>query len=163
MEFKFSEDNLKRVEAAKKKYPSAKSAVMDLIYIAQEQNGYITNEVMSEIADTLAIDAEEVLGVVTFYTMYHTSPVGRFHVQVCTNVSCMLRGGYEILGEVENTLGIKEGEVTSDGMFSIEEVECMGSCGTAPMVSVNYDYYENLDREKIRRVIGELREKSQQV
>lgn len=157
MEFKFTEENLKRIEAAVSKYPFPKSAVMDCIYIGQEQNGYITNEVMQAIAEILKIELVDVLGVVTFYTMYHTKPVGKYHVQVCTNVSCMLRGGYEIMDKVVEKLGIKVNEVTADGRFSIEEVECMGSCGTAPMVGVNYDYYENLTTEKVNDLLDSLK------
>ncbi|MEI7812061.1 MAG: NAD(P)H-dependent oxidoreductase subunit E [Ignavibacteria bacterium] len=156
MEFKFSEENLIKAEASIKKYPSSKAAVMELLYIAQEQNGFITNEVMRETASMLNLDTVEVLSVVTFYTMYHTKPVGKHHVQVCTNVSCMLRGGYEILDCVVEKLGIRKNEVTPDQRFSIEEVECMGSCGTAPMISVNYDYYENLTKEKVTEILDSL-------
>lgn len=156
MEFKFTDENLKRIEAARKKYPVSKAAVMDVIYIAQEQNGYITNEVMDEIASVLEIEPVEVMGVVTFYTMFHTKPVGKYHVQVCTNVSCMLRGGYEILDQVVDKLGIQINEVTPDQRFSIEEVECMGSCGTAPMIAVNDDYYENLTKEKLIKLLDSL-------
>ncbi|MGE5679624.1 MAG: NADH-quinone oxidoreductase subunit NuoE [Bacillota bacterium] len=157
MEFKFTEENQKRVDAAIKKYPAAKAAVMECLYIAQEQNGYITNEVMQEIAAQLKIDTVEVLAVVTFYSMYHTNPVGKYHIQVCTNVSCMLRGGYEILDHVVDKLGIKVNETTSDSKFSIEEVECMGACGSAPMISVNYDYYENLTKEKVSEILSNLK------
>lgn len=157
MEFKFTDENLKRIEAARAKYPTGRAAVMDLLYIAQEQNGFITNEIMTEIARLLDIDHEEVLGVVTFYTMYHQKQMGRYHLQVCTNVSCMLRGGYEILDSVKESLGLEEGAVTNDGMFSLEEVECMGSCGTAPMMSVNYDYYENLDKDKLKDILNKLK------
>jgi NADH-quinone oxidoreductase E subunit len=157
MEFKFTEENLKRADEAIKKYPFPKSAVMPLLYIAQEQNGYITTEAMNEVAAILKIDPVDVLGVATFYTMYHTSPVGKYHVQVCTNVSCMLRGGYELLKETENKLGILKGGVTADGRYSIEEVECMGACGGAPMIAVNDDYYENLDKEELIKVLDSLK------
>lgn len=157
MEFKFTEENLGRAEEAIKKYPFAKAAVMPLLYIAQEQNGYITTEVMNEIARTLKMDPVDVLGVVTFYTMYHTSPVGKYHVQVCTNVSCMLRGGYELLKETEEKLGIQKGGVTADGKFSIEEVECMGACGGAPMIAVNDDYYENLNMDEVNKILDSLK------
>ncbi|MDP4176015.1 MAG: NAD(P)H-dependent oxidoreductase subunit E, partial [Bacteroidota bacterium] len=131
--------------------------VMECLYIAQEQNGYITNEVMQEIASILQIDPVEVLSVVTFYTMYHKKPVGKYHVQVCTNVSCMLKGGYEIMDKVVEKLGIKADQVTPDNKFSIEEVECMGACGSAPMMSVNYDYYENLTKEKVSEILDSLK------
>ena len=156
MAFKFTEENLKRIEAARKKYPTALAAVMDTIYIAQEQNGFITNDVMEEIAGVLGVDAVSVLGVVTFYTMFHTKKMGKYHLQVCTNVSCMLRGGYEIFEAVKAKVGAGHMEVTGDGKFSVEEVECMGSCGTAPMIAVNEDYYENLNKDKVLEIINSL-------
>ncbi len=159
MEFKFTEDNIKRIEKSISKYPEKKAAVMDALYVAQEQNGYITNEVMEEIAKILEMPVSDVYGVATFYTMYHKKPVGKYHLQVCTNVSCMLKGGMELLKQLKDELGIEEGEITSDGLFSIEEVECMGACGGAPMISANYDYYENLTPEKLRNLINDLRKK----
>ena len=159
MEFKFTEDNIKRIEKSISKYPEKKAAVMDALYLAQEQTGYITNEVMEEIAKIFEMPVSDVYGVATFYTMYHKKPVGKYHLQVCTNVSCMLKGGMELLKQLKDELGIEEGEVTSDGLFSIEEVECMGACGGAPMISANYDYYENLTPEKLRNLINDLRKK----
>ncbi len=157
MEFKFTEENLVKIEEAKKKYPTALAAVMDTVYIAQKQNGYITNEVMEEIADVLKIDKVNVLSVVTFYTMFHTKPMGKYHIQVCTNVSCMLRGAYEIWDRVKQKLGINNMEVTPDGKFSLEEVECMGACGYAPMIAVNEDYFENLTKEKVEEIIDSFK------
>jgi len=157
MEFKFTEENRNRIEQEVKKYPVRKPAVMAALYIAQEQNGYISFEVMKEIAEVLGITAEEVLGVVTFYTMYHQKPIGKYHIQVCTNVSCMLRGGYEIWNHVKDKFGIDHMEVTSDQKFSLEEVECMGSCGTAPMIAINEDFYENLSKEKVNEILESLR------
>jgi len=156
MEFKFTQANLERIEQETKKYPVRKPAVMAALYIAQEQNGYISFEVMKAIADVLGITAEDVLGVVTFYTMYHQKPMGKHHIQVCTNVSCMLRGGYEIWDQVKNKFGIDHMGVTADQKFSLEEVECMGSCGTAPMIAVNEDYYENLSKEKVEEILASL-------
>ncbi len=156
MEFKFSEDNQKKVEQILKKYPVKKPAVMPLLWLAQEQNGWISGEVMSEVANILEMTKEEVLGIVTFYTMYFQKPMGKNHIQVCTNVSCMLRGGYEIFDKVKEKLGINNMEVSDDKQFSLEEVECMGSCGTAPMIAVNEDYYENLTIEKVDEIINSL-------
>ena len=157
MEFKFTKENLERVEQETKKYPGRKPAVMASLYIAQEQNGYINFEVMKEIANILGITAEEVLGVVTFYTMYHQKQMGKYHIQVCTNVSCMLRGGYEIWNQVKEKFGIDHLEVTADQKFSLEEVECMGSCGTAPMIAINEDFYENLSKEKVEELLESLK------
>ena len=157
MTFKFTEENIKRIELARKKYPTPLAAVMDTVYIAQEQNGYISNEVMDEIANVLGIDKVNVLSVVTFYTMYHTKPMGKYHVQVCTNVSCMLRGAYEIWDGVKSKLGLDHMHVSPDSKFSLEEVECMGACGYAPMIAVNEDYYENLTKEKVFEIIDSLK------
>jgi NADH-quinone oxidoreductase E subunit len=156
MKFEFTQENLDRIENVLHKYPFKKAAVMPVLYIAQEQNGWISGEVITEIAGLLEMPPEEVLGVVTFYTMYHKKPAGKFHIQVCTNVSCMLRGGYDIYNQVKEKLGISNGEVTADSQFSLEEVECMGSCGTAPMIAVNEDFYENLSQEEVDKILESL-------
>ena len=160
MEFKFSEENNKKIEEILKKYPLKKPAVMPVLYLAQEQNGYISQEVMDEVAVVLEITPEDVLGVVTFYTMFHQKPVGKYHLQVCTNVSCMLRGGYLLYDRVKEKLNIDNGGVTDDNLFSLEEVECMGSCGTAPMIAVNEDFYENLTVEQVDQILESLKQKS---
>ena len=157
MEFKFTEENIKRIEQEMKKYPEKKPAVMATLYIGQEQNGFISNKVITETAKILDITPEDVLGVVTFYTMFHQKQMGKYHIQVCTNVSCMLRGGYEIWDQVKDKLGIDHLGVTEDHQFSLEEVECMGSCGTAPMIAVNEDYYENLNKEKVEEILSSLK------
>jgi NADH-quinone oxidoreductase E subunit len=156
MEFKFTEENLQKIDRVLEKYPVKQPAVMPLLYLAQEQNGWISVEVMQEIANILEMDAEDVLGVVTFYTMFHQKPMGKHHIQVCTNVSCMLRGGYEIYNSVREKLGIENGGVTEDRKFSLEEVECMGSCGTAPMIAVNEDFFENLSKDKTLQILDSL-------
>jgi len=157
MEFNFTQENIDRINKEIAKYPVKKPAVMATLYIAQEQNGYISNEVIKEVASLLEMTSEEVLGVVTFYTMYFQKPMGKNHIQVCTNVSCMLRGGYDIWNQVKEKLGVDNMGVTADGNFSLEEVECMGSCGTAPMLAVNEDYYENLTKEKVEELINSLK------
>ncbi len=157
MEFKFTPENLQKIELETKKYPVRRPAVMFALYLAQEQNGYISNEVIKEVAAILDMHPHDVLGVVTFYTMYHQKPMGKYHIQVCTNVSCMLRGGYEIWNQVKEKLGIDHMGVTADQKFSLEEVECMGSCGTAPMLAVNEDYFENLTKEKVEELINSLK------
>ncbi len=155
--FKFTEENLKKIDEIIKKYPVKRPAVMPVLYIAQEQNGWISQEVMLEVAKILDMHPEEVLGIVTFYTMYYQKPMGKYHIQVCTNVSCMLRGAYEIYDRVKDKLGIGNMQVTGDKIFSLEEVECMGSCGTAPMIAVNEDYYENLSKEKVEEILESLK------
>jgi NADH-quinone oxidoreductase subunit E len=158
--FKFSEDNLRRIEDLLKKYPVKQPAVMPVLWIAQEQNGWISGEVMKEVASLLDMTPEEVLGIITFYTMYHQKPMGKFHIQVCTNVSCMLRGANQIYDHVKQKLGLNNMEVSEDMLFSLEEVECMGSCGTAPMIAVNEDYYENLDINQTDKILESLKSKN---
>ncbi len=158
--FKFTPENIERISKEIQKYPLKQPAVMATLYIAQEQNGYISNEVIKEVATLLEMTSEEVLGVVTFYTMYYQKPMGKNHIQVCTNVSCMLRGGYDIWNQVKEKLGIDNMGVTGDQKFSLEEVECMGSCGTAPMLAVNEDYHENLTKDKVEEIINSLKNKN---
>lgn len=156
MEFKFTNDNLERINHEIKKYPVKQPAVMAALYIGQEQNGFISQEVIKEVAGLLDMHPHDVLGVVTFYTMYHQKPMGKYHIQVCTNVSCMLRGGYDIWNQIKAKLNIGHMDVTTDHKFSLEEVECMGSCGTAPMFAINEDFYENLTKEKAEQIILSL-------
>lgn len=157
MPFSFTQENLEKINKAVLKYPEKKAAIMSALWIAQEQNGWISQEVMNEVASVLDLHPEDVLGVVTFYTMYHQKPMGKYHLQVCTNVSCMLRGAYDIYENVKKNLGIDHMQVTENKLFSLEEVECMGSCGTAPMIAINEDYHENISSEKVIKIIDELR------
>jgi NADH-quinone oxidoreductase E subunit len=157
MEFKFTQENLYNVNEVIRRYPDKRAAVMPVLWLAQEQNGWISKEVMQEVAKILEINPEDVLGIVTFYTMYHQKPMGKYHLQVCTNVSCMLRGAYDIFEKVKQRLGIENMQVTDDYKFSLEEVECMGSCGTAPMMAVNEDYFEDLSVERVNKIIEDLK------
>jgi NADH-quinone oxidoreductase E subunit len=160
MEFKFSENNTKKIEEIVKKYPHKNAAVMPVLYLAQEQDGWISQEVIREVASVLDMNAEEVLGVVTFYSMYHFKPAGKYHLQVCTNVSCMLRGANDIYKHVKEKLNLENGGITDDNLFSLEEVECMGSCGTAPMIAINEDYFENLSVQKVDEILDSLKSKN---
>ncbi|MBE2256135.1 MAG: NAD(P)H-dependent oxidoreductase subunit E [Ignavibacteria bacterium] len=156
----FDEKELKVVENHLKKFPSKKSATLPLLWMMQDKYGYVSQEAMTYIAELLEVPSDHVLGVVTFYTMYFQKPTGKIHMQVCTNVSCMLRGGYDIFHYLSDKLKIKNKEKTHDGLFSIEEVECLGSCGTAPMLQVNNkEFYENLSVEKMDDLLEELKNK----
>lgn len=157
VEVQFSEQELQTIENLKSRYLKPDSVILEVLYLLQEKYGYITKEGMKYAADLLGITEEQVLGVVTFYSMFNTKPIGKYHLQVCTNVSCMLRGAYDLLKKLENELNIKKGETTPDGLFTISEVECLGSCGTAPVVQINEDYYENLNEEKLIQIIQELK------
>lgn len=156
MEIKFTEENTKKLNDIKEHYPNTQAMVMPALWLAQEQFGWISAEIMEYVAGFLNIPAEKVLAVVKFYTMYNTKPVGKYHLQVCTNVSCMLKGAYDILDYISEKLNIKPGETTPDGNFTVTEVECLGSCGTAPMMQMNNYYEENLTREKIDELFSQI-------
>ena len=154
----FNEEELKKVEEIKSHYPSPQAALLTVLWMVQEKEGWISPDSMKYAGELLNVPYEHVLGVVTFYTMFNKQPRGKYHLQICTNVSCMLRGGYELYNYVSEKLGIKNNETTADGMFTIEEVECLGSCATAPMMQVNNkEYYENLDTSKVGKLLEEFR------
>jgi len=157
MEIKFTEENLKKLEEAKSHYPTQDAALMAALWIAQEQFGWLSVDVMKYVGSLLNIPYEHVLGVAEFYTMYNKKPVGKYHLQVCTNVSCMLRGGYKIWDAIREKYGLENHGLTEDGRFSLEEVECMGSCGTAPMIAVNDEFHENLTEEKALQLLETLK------
>lgn len=152
----FTTEELARVEELRSHYPTPLAAVMGVLHMVQNKYGVITHERIEEVAALLGVPAENVLGVVTFYEMYHQHPLGKFHLQVCTNVSCMLRGSDAVMDTIRRRLDIQPGETTADGRFTLREVECLGSCGTAPMMSVNHTYRENLTPERVNAIIDEL-------
>lgn len=157
MEIVFDNIELEKIEHLKSKYPEKQAALMGILWMAQKKWGYLSKEVMAYAAQLLDLPFSHVEGVATFYTMYFKKPMGKYHVQVCTNVSCMLRGGQEIYQKVSEKLGIGNNETTPDGMFSLEEVECMGACGGAPMIAINEDFYENIDFNKVSEIIDSLK------
>lgn len=154
MEIKFTEENQKRLNEIRTHYPTSQAAVMPALWIAQEQFGWLSNDVMKYVGDVLQMPYETVLGVAEFYTMYNKKPIGKYHLQVCTNVSCMLCGGYDVFDYLSQKLSIKNGETTTDGIFTLSEAECLGSCGTAPMMQVNNYYEENLNKENIDHLLN---------
>lgn len=156
MEIKFTEENLKKLEEAKSHYPTNDAALMSALWLAQYQFGWLSIDVMKYIGDILNIPYEHVLGVAEFYTMYNKKPVGKHHLQVCTNVSCMLCGGYDVVDYISNKLDIGLGETSSDGKFTLSEAECLGSCGTAPMMQINDYYEENLNKDRIDEILEKL-------
>jgi NADH-quinone oxidoreductase E subunit len=153
MEIKFTDEELSEIERIKSKYPEQKAAIMPILWMAQKKWGWISNEVMQYVGELLSLPYSHVEGVATFYTMYFKKPMGKYHVQVCTNVSCMLRGGDKIYKQVSEKLGIGHNQATGDGIFSLEEVECMGACGGAPMVAVNEDFYENINFPIVEEIL----------
>jgi NADH-quinone oxidoreductase subunit E len=129
-------------------YPLKRSALVPMLLYAQDEVGYVSDAVVAEIAERLDLLELDVRNVLSYYSMLRTKPAGKYNVQVCTNISCMLRGGYEILDHCKHKLGIGHKEVTRDGMFSLEEVECIGACCWAPAIQINYDFHENLTPAK---------------
>ncbi len=156
MEIEFSTDELQKIAEIKSRYPEQKAALMPALWLAQKKFGWISEDVEKLVAQTLDLPQSHVHGVVTFYTMFFKKPMGKYHIQVCTNVSCMLLGGEEIYKHISEKLGIGHNERTPDGKFSLEEVECMGACGGAPMIAINEDYYENVDINKVDEIIKSL-------
>jgi NADH-quinone oxidoreductase subunit E len=129
-------------------YPLKRSALVPMLLYAQDEIGYVSDAVVSEIAQRLDLLELDVRNVLSYYSMLRTKPAGKYNVQVCTNISCMLRGGYEILDHCKHKLGIGHKETTKDGVFSLEEVECIGACCWAPAIQINYDFHENLTPAK---------------
>jgi len=137
-------------------YPTRRAGILPVLWLAQREFGWLSTEVQELVAARLEIPLAWVSGVATFYTMFYKKPVGRWHVQVCTNVSCMLRGSDAIVACLEQRLGIHLGQTTADGKFTLEEVECLASCGTAPMMQINDAYHENLDPESTLALVERL-------
>jgi NADH-quinone oxidoreductase E subunit len=156
MSVRFDDATLREYEAIIAKYPSKRAAIMPVLWLAQEKFGWLSVEAQQYVADLMDFPLAWVSGVASFYTMYYRKPVGRNHVQVCTNVSCLLRGADEIVDCIAERLGIGLGETTPDKKFTLDEVECLGSCGTAPMMQVNDDYHENLDPRSTLELIERL-------
>lgn len=157
----FKPETLKLVQEIKSRYPEGrqKSALLPVLHLAQaEFDGWLDVPVMDMVADVLGILPIEVYEVASFYTMYNLKPVGKCLLEVCRTSSCWLRGADEIVAHLEKTLGIKEGETTADGMFTLKTVECLGSCGTAPMMQCGAQFHENLDTDKVDQILNTLRQ-----
>ena len=139
------------------RYPRPKSALIPLLHLAQEQDGHVAEDAMEHIADLLGVTAAEVLGTCSFYEMFKREPVGEYLVNVCTNISCMLLGGEELLHHLEDRLGIRSGSTTADGTFTIEDVECIAACTEAPCLQVNYRYFYKVTNDDADALIDDLR------
>jgi len=156
MKVAFSESAQKEYESILKRYPQKRAALLPVLHLAQREFGWISTDVMEYIAELMEIPVGEVLDTVSFYTMFHQKPVGQYHIQVCHTLSCALRGARQIYNAATKRLKIEEGQVTPDGKFSLVKVECLGSCGTAPVVQINDDYYEGLTVEKFHDILDQL-------
>jgi len=138
------------------KYPVKRSAILPLMFIVQRERGYLDPPGVSYLANRLGLRITDIWEVATFYLMLHLKPIGKYHIQVCKTLSCKLLGSDKITKHCSEKLGIKVGETTGDGKFSLSEVECLGSCGTAPMFQINFDYHENLTTEKVDQILDTL-------
>ena len=154
--FALSPEREKHVEEILARYPNPKAACIPVLHVCQEQNGWISEEVMQFVADRLSLSTAHVKGVVTFYTLFNKEPVGKHQVWVCRTLSCALRGSDEILHHCEKRLGISPGQTTKDGKVTLRTAECLASCGTAPMMQVDKKYYENLSIEQVDKILDEL-------
>lgn len=154
---RFTPENEQLAREIIARYPRPKSATIPLCHLAQEQDGYLADDAMAHIAELVGITAAEVLGTASFYEMFKRKPVGKYLVNICTNISCQLLGGEDLLAHAEKTLGITAGGTTADGMFTIEDVECIAACTEAPACQINYRYFHRVTDEDFDGVIAEIR------
>ncbi|HZZ17054.1 MAG TPA: NAD(P)H-dependent oxidoreductase subunit E [Candidatus Sulfotelmatobacter sp.] len=159
---KFSDEFEARFAEMVPHYPTKRSALVPTLLYAQDEVGFLSDEVIAELAGRLDLTELEVRNVISYYSMLTTKPRGKFNVQVCTNICCLVRGGEEILQHCAKKLGVGHKGTTADGLFSLEEVECIGACSWAPAVQVNYDFHENLTTEKIDKVLDQYRKQATQ-
>ena len=155
----FSPELAARFDALVKKYPVSRSALIPMLLYAQDEVGYLSDAVVAEIARRIGITQLEVRNVATYYSMLRFKPAGEFNIQVCTNISCMLRGAYEVYERFREELGVGPDGVTADGLFSLEEVECIGACCWAPAIQVNYEFHDELKPDLVPGIIGAYRQR----
>lgn len=153
----FSDEAMKKFAEITSRYPNKRSSLLMVLHLAQEEFGWISKDVMEYVAGLLNLPPGDIMDTVSFYTMFHKKPMGKYHIQVCHTLSCALRGARELCEHLETKLGIRPGEVTPDGKFSLVKVECLGSCGTAPTVQINDEYHEDLTVEKLDKLIESLK------
>ena len=156
MSVAFSETGRAEFDRLMTRYPDRKAVILPALYLAQKEFGYVSDEAIVYIAGLIGTSSAEIEGVATFYTMYNRKPVGKYHVQICRNISCSLLGAEHLIEHVSRKLGVRPGETTPDGKFTLAKVECLGSCGTAPVMQVNDEYHENLTVESIDRILDQL-------
>jgi NADH-quinone oxidoreductase subunit E len=154
---RLSPENVELAEQIIARYPRPRSATIPLCHLAQEQDGYLADDAMAHIAELIGCTPAEVLGTASFYEMFKRHHTGRYCLNVCTNISCQILGGEELLEHAEKTLGVKAGGTTEDGMFTLEDVECIAACTEAPAVQVNYRFFQRLSTEDLDRLIADLR------
>jgi NADH-quinone oxidoreductase E subunit len=157
MALDFSPAAMKEFEAIIARYPKKEAAMLPVLYLAQREFGHIGQEAIDYVAKLMGQSSARVYGVVSFYTMFNMKPIGRHHIQVCRTLPCALGGAEKVTAFLTQKLGIKPGQTTEDGRFTLSEVECLASCGTAPMMQINDDYYENLTEEKIEQILDTMK------
>lgn len=155
----FSPELSERFDKLVAKYPLKRSALIPMLLYAQDEVGYLSDAVIDEVAERLDITQLDVRNVATYYSMLRFKPVGKYNVQLCTNISCMLRGAYDVFEHLEEKLGIGHKGVTADGLFSLEEVECIGACCWAPAMQVNYAFHDELTNEKVDQILADYKAK----
>jgi NADH-quinone oxidoreductase E subunit len=138
-------------------YPHARSALIPILHVLQEQDGYLTEDGMGHVGELLGLTAAEVRGTATFYDMFHLEPVGKYLIAICTNIACMLQGAYRLVEHAEDRLGVAHGGTTSDGMFTLEDAECLALCGNAPCLTVNWRFFGDVDTERFDTILDDLR------
>lgn len=156
MSFAFTADHKKRFSALLKQYPDRRSAALPALHLAQDQEGYLTTETIETLAQMLDITPATLMDTISFHTLFHTRPRGKYLLQVCQTLSCSLAGADEIVDHLSHRYQIKVGETTPDGRFTLLKVECLGACETAPVVQINDDYYEKVSKEKLNRILDKL-------
>jgi NADH-quinone oxidoreductase subunit E len=154
---RFTSENTALADDIIARYPRPRSALIPLLHLAQEQDGYLTDEAMEHIAELVDVTPAEVLGTASFYEMFKREPVGDYVVTVCTNISCLLVGGEELLHHLEHRLGVKAGSTTPDGKFTLEDVECLAACTEAPCMQVNYRYVHRVELDEVDELLDDLR------
>jgi NADH-quinone oxidoreductase subunit E len=155
-----TKESIEKMKQRAAEYPRRKSAILPALTIAYHQVGHLSDEIYREISKAINVPYVEVAEAATFYTMFPKEPVGKYLIQVCHNISCALLGADGLIVYLEQKLGIKKGETTRDGLFTLISVECLGSCATAPMMQINHDFYENLTAAKVDKILEELRAKA---
>ncbi len=157
---RLTRETIDKITRLKGLYPQRKSAVLMVLHAIYDQYGYIDKDALRDAADLIELPVIDFEQAASFYTLFPNRPVGKYHIQVCRTLSCQLRGAEQLVAMLREKLGIKIGEVTPDGLFSLVEVECLGSCGTAPMMQINDAYYENLTRARVDEILDDLRRKA---
>jgi len=158
----FSPELEQRFARLATQYPVKRSALIPMLLYAQDEVGYLSDEVIDNIADRLDLTPLDVRNVISYYSLLRTKPMGKYHVQVCTNISCMLRGAEDLMRHCEERMGVGHKQTTDDGVFSLEEVECIGACSWAPAIQVNYDFHLDVTKEKMDQLLSEYGRKAQQ-